>query len=783
MDIILFCRRQIYPDERIYYAMKKFSAVTLQIFVVLICLILPISLLFVSYARHVTDLAITESEKSAQTNMAYVKRTFDLLADYAQTEAVRISSSKDYITAVNDLASYDQIIQNVDLKGSISDVANRLATVQFTDDRLRNVYLHTLGTDYVLTSDRGILQLSTLSDTSWLDIYQNASADAGQYRTQLWSARISPGSDLLSNGSRDGETPIISYILPVRIANSRHISLLIMNYYETKLASLINVDAQNCVYLIDKSGRIICHPQLELLGKDVSSQAYVQAALDESEEQGHYFDFGRNGLALLFPVQNHSLYSYYRTAVGNWILINENTLLAFTDATVSLTCGYVIALFLLFLIGGALCLYGMRRIMSPIKKLSLTCSTSKDEVRNEILLIEEYIHQMQQREHSLLEDVLSSQNDMKKLYLLSLLHDEPYSKAPPIDWKSASFMAVVFELDGTAPNRDAQLSMLLFEGASALSSLGHTEGVPFDRKAVCFLINAPKEKKEEITSRIVPAIKELKRKLSAHIPLTFTAGIGMWEEGESGAYRSYRQAMAACRQRILLGRGQIVTFSAAMICNPIYRYPKDTELQLINAITAQNRQALFTALSRLKEELLLQAADSILQIFRQLNSAIAAYLIGHYDMDDIFDGGLRQWFAEESSMETLDELLIQLKERAERIMDYLQSRTTEESYIETILRYIAQHYTQDIDFEQMSETIGISYSYVRRIVKAKTNQSLLEIVHHTRIEKAKELLKTRSNLSIRDIADSIGYHNIQSFNRFFKKFEGISPSEYRAIQS
>lgn len=46
------------------------------------------------------------------------------------------------------------------------------------------------------------------------------------------------------------------------------------------------------------------------------------------------------------------------------------------------------------------------------------------------------------------------------------------------------------------------------------------------------------------------------------------------------------------------------------------------------------------------------------------------------------------------------------------------------------------------------------------------------------MQKAKELLKT-TTFKIYEIAEMVGYRNVESFNRVFKKYYGISPLQYR----
>ncbi|MDR1637386.1 MAG: helix-turn-helix domain-containing protein [Treponema sp.] len=49
-----------------------------------------------------------------------------------------------------------------------------------------------------------------------------------------------------------------------------------------------------------------------------------------------------------------------------------------------------------------------------------------------------------------------------------------------------------------------------------------------------------------------------------------------------------------------------------------------------------------------------------------------------------------------------------------------------------------------------------------------------------KIEAAKKLL-AETHLSAGEIAEKLGFYNRQSFYRFFKKFEGTTPNEFRQL--
>ncbi|MNW05621.1 HTH-type transcriptional regulator YesS [compost metagenome] len=64
----------------------------------------------------------------------------------------------------------------------------------------------------------------------------------------------------------------------------------------------------------------------------------------------------------------------------------------------------------------------------------------------------------------------------------------------------------------------------------------------------------------------------------------------------------------------------------------------------------------------------------------------------------------------------------------------------------------------------------------------QTGKSMIDFVNQLRIDKAKELLMD-TELTIKQIAAEVGYFNVQSFNRFFRKYEGMPPSSYKSVKS
>lgn len=100
-------------------------------------------------------------------------------------------------------------------------------------------------------------------------------------------------------------------------------------------------------------------------------------------------------------------------------------------------------------------------------------------------------------------------------------------------------------------------------------------------------------------------------------------------------------------------------------------------------------------------------------------------------------------------------------------------------YVSEAKEYIAQHYMEGkLRLNEISEAMGISYSYLSGVFTEGTGEGLTSWLNHYRVEQAKRfLMETRLNVS--EIGYKCGFNSAQSFGRVFKKYTGMSPKQYR----
>ena len=97
------------------------------------------------------------------------------------------------------------------------------------------------------------------------------------------------------------------------------------------------------------------------------------------------------------------------------------------------------------------------------------------------------------------------------------------------------------------------------------------------------------------------------------------------------------------------------------------------------------------------------------------------------------------------------------------------------------LKFIDTHYNEQISLESLSATTNMNPSYFCRVFKKATNSTFTEYLNFVRVIKSERLLTSNSG-SVSDIALDVGFSSVSYFNRIFKRFKSLSPSEYRKIR-
>ncbi|XID92187.1 helix-turn-helix transcriptional regulator [Paenibacillaceae bacterium WGS1546] len=95
-----------------------------------------------------------------------------------------------------------------------------------------------------------------------------------------------------------------------------------------------------------------------------------------------------------------------------------------------------------------------------------------------------------------------------------------------------------------------------------------------------------------------------------------------------------------------------------------------------------------------------------------------------------------------------------------------------------VMEYVEAHYGEDLSLDIIAGKLGITGPYLSTYYKEKTGTNFSDYIYTVRMNKATEMLR-ETDLKIQEIASLVGYYTVASFNRVFKRYAGVTPSEYR----
>lgn len=120
-----------------------------------------------------------------------------------------------------------------------------------------------------------------------------------------------------------------------------------------------------------------------------------------------------------------------------------------------------------------------------------------------------------------------------------------------------------------------------------------------------------------------------------------------------------------------------------------------------------------------------------------------------------------------------------LTDYVNQYLDDAENYVPGNSSVYLIKNYISSHYGDPmLSTKEISEYARLSASYACTVFKSETGQTLNQYLTEYRIERAKDLLSDPRN-NISEVASRVGYNDSNYFGKAFKKYTGLSPSDYR----
>ncbi len=124
--------------------------------------------------------------------------------------------------------------------------------------------------------------------------------------------------------------------------------------------------------------------------------------------------------------------------------------------------------------------------------------------------------------------------------------------------------------------------------------------------------------------------------------------------------------------------------------------------------------------------------------------------------------------------------MLSMIDKATRRMLVEQKSRAENYYVKKLNYIIEKDYAQKLSLAGIAREFDISLSYLSSVYSAATKESFSKALLRVRMTKARELIDT-TDLSCEEIAAQVGVCDVTYLRKRFKKFYGVSISEYKNI--
>lgn len=768
--------------------------VELYIFIVITFLI-PLAVVTVNNNNKLLQYSEAEIIRSAENNLNSTEKLISLICNNVITTTINLSKDP-LISDISSLVSYDQFQNNANNMQLIRKVANKLKVMEYSDALYHSVYFWLKDSDYIITTRNDTLKLDSFYDTDWLTDIVAITGQSNPNKTNslnnLWLYRRLP-FDMISRISGDeGYTNVVTFLYQTTNFTTSAKGYFIVNIYEKELCNIMNnngFDENSSVFVVNKQGRVISHSDKNMLNRDLSSLPYMQTILEKAGGSPDYAIDSSNG--------QRTLYCFIESDFNDWIFVSSHSLdlllnrsVELRNQAIFLALGISLALFLVAY------LYS-RYMTTPIQELVKSLSSRKDykadKKANEINFLVQAFNEITEQQEYLNSIVKKSELSIKEMFLQNLLkgnveNDKEVQKNEIFPY--SHFMLAMVAPDNLqdfysryTPEQRLFIRTIMQKKCNELSLDGVIfESVLYDEDRISIIINLKTYDCIETPEKLKSIFSGLQEELKNVTGNSVSIGVSGCHSSLKSIPDSVSEAMDALRRKLLFGHGSLIFWDGEILGKSRYYYPFASEKHILNYLSTGHIEKVEYEIHGLVQEIRNMpdiSCENIMQVFNQLISATIKYFVeNNIAISRIFPN-VYNLYLEVAGKETLDDIEQYMIGFYRKILSFTQaSGNNDKNNVEKIFTYLNNNYRTEIDFEKMAEELHISYSYIRKIVKSVTGKSVLDYINTLRINEGKRLLR-QTNMTIAEIALNLGYNNVQSFNRFFKKYEGITPGEFR----
>ncbi len=310
-----------------------------------------------------------------------------------------------------------------------------------------------------------------------------------------------------------------------------------------------------------------------------------------------------------------------------------------------------------------------------------------------------------------------------------------------------------------------------------------TQGIDLGGRYLALLLAAPNEGEwqDELTACLEKSSLQLEELL--HIRTSWTASDPFPFKDIELAYRTVREAD---RHQMFCPPGKVLWARQVMAKNARhYVYPSERETQMLEMILAlQEEQA-----CAVMHEIIRETEQYAFSVANMVISRLTLALLGVEE--DLRSSSLIEdvrpfptiHLTEEDS---IDGVCARLDEMVRQLIRVLENKRNgyHSILVQKITDIIQESYKNpDCCLDSIAGAVGLSTAYTGKLYKRYAMKSVAESIGELRMKEARRLLREDRRLAIAEVAARSGFSSSSYFSKVFRKENGMTPNEYRNLDS
>nr|WP_275901644.1 helix-turn-helix domain-containing protein [Paenibacillus sp. SYP-B3998] len=301
---------------------------------------------------------------------------------------------------------------------------------------------------------------------------------------------------------------------------------------------------------------------------------------------------------------------------------------------------------------------------------------------------------------------------------------------------------------------------------------------------VAFLVNIHGDDEVQAKQDIIEVAQEAQAVIQGKFYIQLTIGISDIHPYLTGIPHGFEEALEALEYKFVIGPSQIIPFERIKRPKNELYYPLDTERQLINHIKTGQYEEAMEAVSEL---IVTNVSDGTLSL--QLGKLLMFELIGTIlKAIEHFPQGPTELAVEKNALikeltqcESFVEIEDEIYKFLKTVCDYVDSKKKSHNtnLKDQVMTYITEHLSDmNLSLTSLSLRFEVNAPYLSRFFKEQSGETFIDYVNKQRVQLAKQLM-TETEDTITDITQKVGFTNSNTFIRVFKRYEGITPGQFR----